>query len=101
MGRLKRVCNRANELDRRRLELTLGYGFAAFDDRFTSVPDLGFGMSEGHREYSLGWRLVRDPRLGDIGSLEFAFEGRRREAANHNTGAPPKHTVGLRMTPRW
>ena len=90
-----------NELDRRRLELTLGYGFAAFGDRFTSVPELGFGMSEGHREYSLGWRLKRDLRPGDIGSLEFGFEGRRREAANDNTGAPPEHTVGIRVTARF
>ena len=90
-----------NGLDRRRLELTLGYGFAEFGDRFTSVPEMGFGMSEGHRGYSLGWRVVRDPRAGDIGSLEFALEGRRREAVNDNTGAEPEHTVGLRVTARW
>ena len=90
-----------NELDRRRLEMKLGYGFAAFGDRFTSVPELGFGMSERHREYSLGWRLKRDPRPGEIGSLEFPFEGRRREAANDNTGAKPEHSVVLGITARW
>ncbi len=90
-----------DELQRRRLELKFGYGFAALGDRFTSVLELGFGMSEGHREYSLGWRLKRDMRPGDIGSLEFALEGRRREAANDNTGALPEHTAGLRVTARF
>ena len=56
-------------------------------------------MSEGRREYSLGWRLVRDRRRGDIGSLEFSLETRRRESANDDT--PPEHTVGLRLTARW
>ncbi len=34
-----------DELERRRLELKLGYGFGAFGDRFTSTPEAGFGMS--------------------------------------------------------
>ena len=33
-------------LSRRRLEVRFGYGFAAFGDRFTSTPELGFGLSE-------------------------------------------------------
>ena len=88
-----------DELERRRLELKLGYGFPAFGDRFTSTPEVGFGMSEGHRDYSLAWRLVRDRRRGDIGSLEFSLETRRRESANDN--ADPEHTIGLRLTLRW
>ncbi len=88
-----------NELDRRRLELKFGYGFAAVGDRFTSAPELGFGMSEGHREYSLGWRLARDPRPGDIGSLELLFEARRQESANDND--PPEHRLGFRIAARF
>ena len=88
-----------DELERRRLELKLGYGFGAFGDRFTSTPEVGFGMSEGHRDYSLAWRFVRDRRRGDIGSLEFSLETRRRESANDDT--PPEHGVGLRITARW
>ena len=88
-----------DELERRRLELKLGYGFGAFGDRFTSTPEVGFGMSEGHRDYSLAWRLARDRRRGDIGSLEFSLEARRRESANDD--AEPEHTVGLRLTARW
>ena len=88
-----------DELERRRLELKLGYGFGAFGDRFTSTPKVGFGMSEGRRDYSLAWRLARDRRRGDIGSLEFSLDVRRRESANDD--AEPEHTVGLRLTARW
>ena len=88
-----------DELERRRLELQLGYGFGTFGNRFTATPEVGFGMSAGHRDYSLAWRFVRDRRRGDIGSLEFSLETRRRESANDDT--PPEHTVGLRLTLRW
>ena len=46
-----------DDLANRRLELRMGYGFSAFGDRFTSTPELGLGLSNGHRGYSLGWRL--------------------------------------------
>ena len=88
-----------DELERRRLELQLGYGFGTFGNRFTATPEVGFGMSAGHRDYSLAWRFVRDRRRGDIGSLEFSLETRRRESANDDT--PPEHTVGLRLTARF
>ena len=88
-----------DELERRRLEVKLGYGFGAFGDRFTATPEVGFGMSAGHRDYSLAWRFVRDRRRGDIGSLEFSLEATRRESANDD--AEPEHGVGLRMTARW
>ena len=91
--------NGDDELQRRRLELRLGYGLGAFGDRFTATPEIGFGMSESQRDYSLAWRFVRDRRRGDIGSLEFSLETRRRESANDDT--PPEHTVGLRLTARW
>ncbi len=88
-----------DELERRRMEVKLGYGFGAFGDRFTATPEVGFGMSAGHRDYSLAWRFVRDRRRGDIGSLEFSLEATRRESANDD--AEPEHGVGLRMTARW
>ena len=88
-----------DEFERRRLELRLGYGFGALGDGFTATPEIGFGMSAGQRDYSLAWRLVRDRRRGDLGSLEFSLETRRRESANDDT--PPEHTVGLRLTARW
>ena len=95
-----------DELERRRLELKLGYGFGAFGDRFTATPEVGFGMSAGHRDYSLAWRFVRDRRRGDIGSLEFSLEATRRESANDpgsgsGAGAEPEHGVGFRLGARW
>ena len=81
----------------RRLEGRIGYGLAAFGDRFTGTPEIGFGLSDSGRDYSLGWRLTREGR--DAGSFEFALEATRRESANDDT--PPEHTVGLRLTARW
>ena len=95
-----------DELERRRLEVKLGYGFGAFGNRFTATPEVGFGMSASHRDYSLVWRFVRDRRRGDIGSLEFSLEARRRESANDpgsgsGAGAEPEHGVGFRIRAAW
>ena len=88
-------------LSRRRLEVRFGYGFAAFGDRFTATPELGFGLSEWSRDYRLGWRLS-----SGAGSLDLSLEATRREAANgngagHGAGAEPEHTVGLRIEARF
>ena len=91
----------ANPLESRSLDMRFGYGFPAFGDRFTAAPEIGFGMSSGHREYSLAWPLVRDMR-GDAGALELALEASRREAAGAGAdGAPPEHAAGFRITARW
>ena len=84
-------------LRQRRLEVRLGYGLPAFADRFTATPEIGFGLSEAYREYSLGWRIGL--AQGDPGALELRLEGTRSEAANGN--AAPEHAVGFRMTARW
>ena len=89
-------------LESRRLEVGFGYGFAVLGDRFTSTPEIGLGMSNGHREYRLGWRLTL-ARSG-TSALEFALEASWREAANDNgsgPGAEPEHALGLRLTARW
>ena len=83
--------------DGRRLEVRLGYGLPAFAGRFTGTPEIGLGLSETHREYSLGWRLGL--AKGDPGALELRLEGKRSETANGN--AAPEHAVGFRMTARW
>ena len=95
-----------DELERRRLEVKLDYGFGAFGNRFTATPEVGFGMSASHRDYSLVWRFVRDRRGGDIWSLEFSLEARRRESANDpgsgsGAGAEPEHGVGFRIRAAW
>ena len=88
--------NGGDELQRRRLELHLGYGLSAFGDRFTSTLEAGLALSNGHREYSLGWRL--NLARGGPTALELKLGATRREAANDNE---PEHGVGLRLTARW
>ena len=87
-----------DDLKARRLELKLGYGLSAFGDRFTFTPEIGVGLSDTGRDYSLGWRLVRGGS-GNGGSFELSFEARRRESANDDT--PPEHEVGLRLSARF
>ena len=87
-----------NPLESRSLELRFGYGLAALGDCFTSTPEFGFGMSNGHREYSLGWHLDLAER--GTSAFEFALEASRREAVNDD-GAEPEHTAGFRATARW
>ena len=88
-----------DELKSRRLELKFGYGLSAFGDRFTWTPEVGVGLSDTGRDYSLGWRLVLGGSGSDGGSLELSFEARRHESANDDT--PPEHEVGLRLTARF
>ncbi len=86
-----------DELENRRLELRLGYGFAVLGGRFTATPELGLGLANGQREYSLGWRL--DPVQGGSATVELRLEASRREAANDN--ADPRHALGFGVTARW
>ncbi len=86
----------ADPLGRRSLEVRAGYGLSAFGGRFTGTPELGFGVSESGRDYSLGWRLTREGR--NTGSFAFRVEATRREDANDNV---PEHGVGMRATIRW
>ena len=79
-----------------RLEGKIGYGLPVFGDRFTGTPEIGFGLSDGGRDYSLGLRLTREGR--DAGSFEFSLEAERRETANDNA---PEHGIGFRLTARW
>ena len=80
----------------RRLEGRIGYGLAVYGDRFTGTPEIGFGLSDSGRDYSLGWRLTREGR--DAGSFEFALEATRRESEND---IDPEHGIGFRLTARW
>ena len=60
----------------------MGFGLPAFGDLFTATPELGFGFSNTGRDYRLGWRLAREIRPGDLGSLELVLEGTRGEPAS-------------------
>ena len=88
--------NGGNELDRRRLEMRLGYGLSAIGDRFTFTPELGVGLSNGGHDYSLGWRL--DLAQRGPTALELKLEATRRERANDNAA---EHGIGFRVTARW
>ena len=93
-----------NGFERRRLELNLGYGFPAFGDRFTAMPELGLGLSNDVREHSLGWKLGL-VRRGPA-SLEAGLEATRREPANDSgagsgAASEPVHGVQARLALRW
>ena len=81
----------------RRLDAEVGYGLALFGGRFTGTPHAGMALSQGAREYRLGWRLT-SALAGDPG-FEIGLDATRRESANDN--APPEHGIGVRMTARW
>ena len=86
---------------RRRLELKLGYGFAALGDRFTLTPETGLALTGSGRDYSLRWRLAQRPRPGGtIGALALSSELRRRESGPGGN-APPEHAIRLKLTARW
>ena len=79
-----------------RLEGRIGYGLAVYGDRFTGTLEIGFGLSDRGRDYSLGWRLSQEGR--DAGSFGFSLEATRRETANGND---PEHGIGFRLTSHW
>ena len=89
--------NGSDELENRRLELRLGYGLSAFGDRFTSTPEIGLGLSNGGRDYSLGWRLGLEQ--SGPNALELRLEATRRESANDDID--PEHGIGFKVTARW
>ena len=53
-----------DDLRRRPLEMRCGCGSAMFGDRFAVTPDIGLGLAEAGRDYSLGWRLTRTGAAG-------------------------------------
>ena len=89
-----------DELGNRRLELRMDYGFSVLADRFTLTPEAGVGLSNGWRDYRIGWRLTSAVR-GDPG-FEVNLDATRREPANDaGSGAPVEHGVMLRSAIRW
>ncbi len=84
-------------LQNRRLELKLGYGFSALGDRFTSKPELGIGVGQGHRDYRLGWRFGMSQ--GGPAALEFVLEASRREHTGDSAG--PEHGIAFKVNARW
>ena len=85
-------------LGQRQLEARLGDGFAVFGDRFTTTPEAGLALSDGHREVSLGGRLGL-ARSGPV-SMALGLRATRCEAANDDDGGPA-HARTLRGAVRW
>ena len=86
------------------LEAALGYGLPAFGGMLVGVPEIGIGLSDDHRTYRLGWRLL--PAAGHSSGLvawsesgfpEFSVEATRHEPA---AGAP-EHAIGIRFNVRF
>ena len=86
-----------DDLANRRLEVGLGYGFGVFGDRFTATPEVELGLSNGQREYRLGWRLGLE-RGGPV-SMELGLDATRHEAANDEGEAV--NALMLRGSVRW
>ena len=80
----------------RGLTAEAGYGFLLSGGRFTGTPNVGFGSSDGARDWRVGWRLAP---AGPGGGFEFNLDAVRREAANGDE--PPEHGVMLRSSVRW
>ena len=78
-----------------RWALEAAYGLPVFGDRFTGSPHVGFGLSTGARDYSLGWRLT--PEAATAPDLSFGVKATRRESDT----AEAEHTVGFEAVARW
>ena len=89
-----------NEQTEWRFAARFGYGFAAFGNRFTSTPEVGFGVSDARREFSLGWLRAHGSRGFTIGgqSFDFSVVASRFEAADEES--PPEHEVGWHLNSR-
>ena len=72
------------------LEANLGHGFSVLDGHAVGTPYLGFWLTDGGRDYRLGWRL-RSAERGDRG-LALDLEATRRER---------EHGVTLLASSRW
>ena len=92
LGGLAANDNGGDELANRRLELRFGYGFSAFGDRFASTPEIGLGLSSGHREYTLSWRL--DLARGGSTALELRLRGRGARPRGPTTTPSPSTASG-------
>ena len=78
-----------------RWAMEAAYGLPVFGNRFTGSPHVGFGLSTGSRDYSLGWRLT--PEAETAPGLSFGVRATRRESDT----AEAEHVVGFEAVARW
>ena len=82
-----------------RLEVRLGYGLPAFAEHFTLTPQAAVALWEAGREYSLGWRLVRQQQADHSRAqpeVEMSFQVSRRESTTSDPVAP-EHSLQLQL----
>ena len=79
-----------------RLEGEVGYGVPVFGGALTGIPNAGIGVSEGSRDYRLGWRLT--PSADGPGPFEVSLDATRRESSLSPAAV---HGVMLRGTMQW
>ena len=75
-----------------RLQARAGYGLPLGEGRFIGTPQLGFGVSEGRHDYTLGWHLSV-ARREDL-DLTVGIEASRRENPDASS---PDHGVMLQV----
>ena len=75
-----------------RLQARVGYGLPIGEARFIGTPQLGFGLSEGRHNYTLGWHLSVAKRQGL--DLTLGLEASRRENPDASN---PEHGVRLQV----
>ena len=97
-----------DELERRRLELKLGYGFGAFGDGFTSTPELGLRDVGGPAGLQPGLAArarpaARRPRGAGVlaGDAAARERQRRHPAGAHGGAAPDRALVSAGPRLRW
>jgi len=78
------------------LDLRVGYGFGLGGGRLTGTPNIGFGASDGGRDYRAGWRLT--PAVRGHPGFEVNLDATRSEPAG--AGAPA-HGAMLTGAIRW
>ena len=71
------------------------WGFPALGGRFTASPHAGLGLSEGARDYTLGWRLA--PQATAALDLSLGVRATRSESDT----TKPEHSIGVEAALRW
>ncbi len=82
-----------DDLERRRLEAKLGYGWPSFGGRYTTTPEIGFRLSDTSREYIHAWRLAEAKSAGLVFGVDV--EGVRREYATGDVAPEHRLVLGL------
>ena len=72
------------------------WGFAAFGGRFTGSPHAGVGLTQGARDYTLGYRVVP---ARDVPALHVSFGVAARRSEGEDDRAD--HAVSVEFGARW